>query len=126
MEARLLTAQPQLFTTDLARAVAYYRERLGFTVVFLHGEPPFYGQIVRDGARLNLRHVDAMPFVDGIRAREHLLSAYVPVRAIDALLAEFLAAGAQFHQALTTQPWGLRDFVIRDPDGNLVCFSEEG
>ncbi len=47
----LMAAEPQLFVSDLDAACAFYTGKLGFRVVFLHGEPPFYGQVRRDGAR---------------------------------------------------------------------------
>ncbi|MGL4288416.1 MAG: bleomycin resistance protein [Phreatobacter sp.] len=123
MPARLIAAYPQLFTTDMSRACAFFTEKLGFSIGFLHGAPPFYGQVTRDGTSLNLRHVDIMPFTGDVRAAHHLLSAYVEVSDIDALHAEYQAKGADLHQPLATQPWGVRDFVIRDPDGNLILFA---
>lgn len=118
----LLAAHPQLFVADIAAASAYYKQTLGFDTAFTYGEPPFYSQVVRGGARLNLRCVDEPVFVEELREREHLLSAYVPVQQIEALYREFRTAGADFHQPLKQQPWGLQDFVVRDPDGNLICF----
>ncbi|MBN8938577.1 MAG: VOC family protein [Rhizobiales bacterium] len=121
--ASLTAAYPQLFTTDIARACAFFEQKLGFAISFLHGAPPFYGQVMRDGVRLNLRHVDVMPFTGDVRAADHLLSAYVETSDIDALHAEYQARGVALHQPLTTQVWGVRDFVICDPDGNLILFA---
>jgi hypothetical protein len=52
-----LTAEPQLFVQDIGVAAEFYTQKLGFAVAFSYGEPPFYGQVFRDGARLNLRRV---------------------------------------------------------------------
>ena len=52
---------------DYARSRAFY-EMLGFRVVYLYGEPPFYGQVRRDNARLNLRMVCEPVFVGDIAA----------------------------------------------------------
>ena len=39
-------------------------------------------------------------------------------------IALFLAAaGVAFAQPLKHEPWGARDFIVRDPDGNLVLFA---
>ena len=73
--------------------------------------------------RLNLRHVEMMPFMAGVRQAEQLLSAYVEVDDLAALDAQFQAAGVPFLQALTKKPWGLFDLVVEDPDGNLICFA---
>ena len=56
-------AEPQLFVSDIRASCDFYREKLGFHVRFVYGEPPFYAQVVRDAARLNLRHLDS-PIVD--------------------------------------------------------------
>jgi len=120
----LRAAAPQLFVSDIRAACDYYTNVLGFDVVFVHGKPPFYGQVARDGIRLNLRLVDA-PVIDAER-REHesLLSAYVDVSGVKELFNQFKSAGADIQQPLRRQPWGTQEFVLRDPDGSLLCFAE--
>ncbi len=39
---------------------------------------------------------------------------------LDAAFAQVSAAGAEIVQEPTDQPWGTRDFAIRDPSGNMV------
>jgi hypothetical protein len=39
--ATLSGAYPQLFVSDLAAALAFYRDKLGFAAAFSYGEPPF-------------------------------------------------------------------------------------
>jgi uncharacterized glyoxalase superfamily protein PhnB len=119
----LSAAYPQIFVSDMAAASAYFSGALGFTVVFTYGDPPFYAQVRRDRARLNLRHVDQAVFAGDIRAREHLLAALITVEGVDALYSEYQSRGVTFHQSLKTQPWGAQDFVVTDPDGNLIGFS---
>ena len=43
---------------------------------------------------------------------------------VDELHARCEAAGATFVSPLTTQPWGMRDFVVADPDGNRIAIGE--
>ncbi len=122
----LTTAAPQLFVADIAASCDFFTRKLGFAIVFVYGEPPCYAQVKRDGARLNLRCVDA-PVVDGARReRESLLSAAVTVETADEikrLFLEFQSAGVAFHQTLKPEPWGARDFIVKDPDGNLLLFA---
>jgi uncharacterized glyoxalase superfamily protein PhnB len=33
------------------------------------------------------------------------------------------ANGVAFHQTLKRQPWGAKNFVVKDPDGNLLLFA---
>jgi catechol 2,3-dioxygenase-like lactoylglutathione lyase family enzyme len=117
-------AEPQLLVVDIRAACGFYAGTLGFAVVFTYGEPPFYAQIRRDEARLNLRRVQGPVFAPGFREREvDVLSATIAVDDAKALFLELQAAGAPFHQTLRTEPWGARTFIIRDPDGNLVAFA---
>jgi catechol 2,3-dioxygenase-like lactoylglutathione lyase family enzyme len=125
-KASLHSAEPQLFVSDIQRSCDFFTRRLGFTVVFLYGKPPFYGQVGRDGARLNLRHVDA-PLVDqALREREDYLSALITVDEVTQLYEEFQRAGVPFHQALRKEPWGAETFIVKDPDGNLLLFAQHG
>ena len=39
------------------------------------------------------------------------------------LFLELQSAGVVFHQTLKAEPWGARDFIVRDPDGNLLLFA---
>jgi|SRR6266567_2655459 len=35
----------------------------------------------------------------------------------------FEAAGVAFFQTLRREPWGAKNFIIKDPDGNLLLFA---
>ncbi|MCE0498821.1 MAG: VOC family protein [Methylacidiphilales bacterium] len=120
MKTRLHIAYPMVFVTDFAKAVAYYKTKLRFKVDYLYGEPPFYGMITRDGASFHLRHVDKQPMD---RSEEDLLTAVILVEGIKSLFLEFKANGTEFHQTLKLQPWGTSDFIVKDPDGNLLSFA---
>lgn len=123
---RLTGAEPQLFVADLPASCAFFSAKLGFAVNFLHGDPPFYAQVARDEARLNLRQVDSPLFDNEMRAREDLLSAIITLDLaahLAALHAEFRAADVALHQELRQEPWGARTFIVRDPDGNLLLFA---
>jgi uncharacterized glyoxalase superfamily protein PhnB len=43
----------------------------------------------------------------------------------DAAHERYRAAGAEIVDELETQPWGLRGFTVRDPDGNLIDIAHE-
>ena len=119
-------AEPQLFVLDIASCIEFYVRKLGFAVAFTYGEPPFYAQVFRDGARLNLRHVDAPIFNPALRDREQVLSATITLADAEALYHEYQAAGVGFVQPLKTEPWGARTFIVRDPDGNSILFAGHG
>ena len=126
-EPILLAAEPQVFVADIAGACAFYVGKLGFGVAFTYGDPPFYAQVARGGARLNLRLVSWPVFAADFRAREvDALSAIVTAEGIEPLYHAFDAAGVNWHQRLRREPWGARTFIVRDPDGNLIAFAGDG
>ena len=121
-KATIVSAEPQLFVTDIKRSCEFFREKLGFSLVFSYGKPPYYAQVGRDAARLNLRCVER----PAVRDREELLSVSMTVATaeeIKLLFLEFQSAGVAFHQTLKKQPWGAKNFVVKDPDGNLLLFA---
>jgi len=46
-------------------------------------------------------------------------------REIDALFEEFKSNSARIIRPLEPRAWGVRDFYVEDPDGYILCFSEE-
>ncbi len=122
----IIAAEPQLFVADIEASCRFFTDKLGFAVAFTYGSPPFYAQVVRDGARLNLRHVDRPVIDPDVRDREALLAASMTVEtpaAVKQLFLEFQAAGVALHQSLQRQPWGASNFIVKDPDGNLLLFA---
>ena len=97
----------QLFVADIKASCDFFTQKLGFAIEFVYGEPPFYVQVWRDGARLNMRCVDT--------AEE-----------IKQLYLEFQSKGVTFAQTLRKEPWGARTFIVKDLDGNLLLFAGPG
>jgi uncharacterized glyoxalase superfamily protein PhnB len=122
----LNSTEAHLFVANIKASCEFYTEKLGFTVAFVCGDPPYYGQVTRDHARLNLKVVGEPVFAGDIREREHLLSASLTVATAEEIKQLFLsyqAAGVRFRQTLQKEPWGARTFIVQDPDGNLILFA---
>jgi uncharacterized glyoxalase superfamily protein PhnB len=122
----LSSISAQLFVANIKSSCDFYTNKLGFVVEFVYGDPPFYGQVIRDNARLALRLVLEPVFVGDVRKREHLLSASITVATANEIKQLFLtyeATGVSFHQALRKEPWGARTFIVSDPDENLILFA---
>jgi catechol 2,3-dioxygenase-like lactoylglutathione lyase family enzyme len=118
---RLTRAVPVIFVADVIAAARFFTETLGFSIDFLHGEPPFYGSVSRDSATIHLKFVHEPVLAVGAEDRDGFIGAFIEVDNVKALYAEYLAAGATFDQNLKKESWG-RDFIVRDPDGNGICF----
>jgi uncharacterized glyoxalase superfamily protein PhnB len=122
----LSSISSQLFVANIKSSCDFYTNKLGFAVEFIYGDPPYYGQVFRDNARLALRLVCEPVFAGDVRKREHLLSASITVGTVNEIKQLFLsyqAAGVSFHQALKKEPWGATTFIVSDPDENLILFA---
>lgn len=125
-KAFITATAAQLFVADIKVSCDFFTQKLGFSVVFVYGEPPFYAQVKRDRGLLNLRCVDRPVIDPDRRDREIFLSADLSVDTPDEikrLFLEFQAAGVAFFQTLRKEPWGARTFIVKDPDGNLLLFA---
>ena len=119
----IMAAEPQLYVRDISASCRFYSSMLGFSVVFTYGEPPFYAQVARGGACLNLRQVDEPVFEPVRRETEQLLAASITLPDAAPLFHEYERAGVEFVHPLQTESWGAKTFLIRDPDGNLLLFA---
>lgn len=125
-KATIVGAEPQLFVADIKRSCDFFCKKLRFSLVFSYGDPPYYAQVGRDRARLNLRCIEGPVIESTVRDREELLSASMTVATADEiklLFLEFQSAGVTFRQTLKRQPWGAKTFVVKDPDANLLLFA---
>lgn len=122
----LTSVAAHLYVRDLKASTDFFNTRLGFTIDFIYGNPPFYGQVSRDNARLALRSMDESFFAEDIRQREGLLSASITLATADEIKQLFLAcqaADVPLAQSLRTEPWQAKTFIVKDPDGNLILFA---
>jgi uncharacterized glyoxalase superfamily protein PhnB len=113
---------PILFVRDVKTGATFFREKLGFEIDFLHGAPPFYGAVSRDGVRLHLRFVQRPYFAQAATQEKSLILASIEVTNVQQLFEEFKVRGVEFAQKLKKQAWGGTDFQVRDPDGNVISF----
>ena len=115
---------PQFFTADLDTTLAWYRDKLGFETQFTYGEPTHYAGAIRDGFSIFFRRVDVVPLLAPDKYEEEYLDAYVIVKGIDALYAEYKSRNVTFAREIGSMPWAFREFVVRDGDGRLLCFGQ--
>src|SRR5205823_1050535 len=75
----LTAVEAQIFVSDIKASCDFFASKLGFEVAFTYGEPPFYAQVKRGAAPINLRLVCEPVYVGDIREREELLGASMTV-----------------------------------------------
>src|SRR5580658_6826317 len=122
----LTSVAAHLYVRDIKASTEFLTTKLGFAVDFIYGDPPFYGQVSRDNARLALRSMDESFFAEDVRQRESLLSASITLASaeeIKQLWLSYQSAETPLAQSLRTEPWQAKTFVVKDPDGNLILFA---
>ncbi len=102
---------------EMEPSLRYYEEALGFEVAFRWGDPTFYAGVCRDDATIHLQAVHAADRPAGA-ARVALM-----VGDVDALHRELCDRGARVEGPPETRPYGIRNFVVEDPDGNTLVLS---
>jgi catechol 2,3-dioxygenase-like lactoylglutathione lyase family enzyme len=109
----MLKALPQLPVDDVAAAVTYYCDVLGFHINYQQGD-------------LGVMDRDKITVLLIARTDRHtgIGSAYVYVENADALYAELQAKGAALQGEPVSHPWGLRDFLVLDPARNQIWFGQ--
>lgn len=108
---RVTRITPNLPVPSLDRADAFYAGFLGLTREDL-GLPWVTRYVSPDGAALQLVTRDATAPEDSV--------ASVHTDDVDAAYAEAQQRGYEIVHPLTTEPWGVRRFFVRAPDGNLL------
>ena len=104
---------PILPVADVRAAVEFYVQRLGFSEDFTHGKPPNFAGVSLDQVQVFLETGHSSPGGSSV---------YFVVGNADDLYAFQRANGVSVPQQPQDRDWGLRDFTIRDPDGNYLTF----
>src|SRR5262245_15411006 len=120
--AQIAGIAPQFLVDDLDRAIAYYRDRLGFALDFQYES--FYASVSRDGFAIHLKLAEKLAADRAHRKANEHLDAYIAVSGIRSLFSELQARGADVIKPLEARPWACLDFYVEDPDGYILCFSE--
>ena len=101
--------------SDVARAVAFFEVVFGMEKTFENGDPVGFVILKRDGAELHLT------LVERSRRQDAQRGAMLVDEGVDELYRRCEAAeGARIIERIRDAPWGLRTFVVADPDGNRL------
>lgn len=106
-----LHLMPRLPVSDLDRSIAYYQEALGFRLAWRTA-----GGGLAALASGDIEVLLLVPWTGG--APPPPQSAYVYVEDPDSLCAEYQQAGADVVEPVASRSYGMRDFVVQDPDGH--------
>jgi DNA-binding transcriptional MerR regulator len=106
-----LHLMPRLPVADLNRSIAYYQSALGLRLAWRTADDSL--------AALASGEIEMLLLVPWTGdSPPPAQSAYVYVEDPDALCEEFRQAGADIVDPVASRPYGMRDFVVCDPDGH--------
>jgi uncharacterized glyoxalase superfamily protein PhnB len=104
--------------TNWPRSLAFYVDGLGFTIDWEHrfeAHFPVFAQVTRDGLTLFLTEHAGDCQVGG--------AAYFNVYDVDACYRAFVNGGIEPTEPPADAPWGRREMLVTDPDGNRLRFA---
>jgi predicted enzyme related to lactoylglutathione lyase len=103
---------PDFQADDPAAGVEFYREVLGLEVVMDHGWIVTFAAPGNPAAQISVMRQDASASVQP--------DASVEVDDVDAAHAAAQRLGCEIVHPLTDEPWGVRRFFVREPNGKVL------
>jgi len=114
---RIDRVAPVFHVSYVEASIAFYRDVLGFAEDFRFGT---YVGLKLDGFSLHLSQSDGRGRPNGAG------TVYVFCEGIDAYFAAHVAGAAvDLVQPPADAPYGMRDFIIKDLDGNQLSFGQD-
>ncbi len=117
-------AAPCLMVGDVARAQAYFADKLGFSPSETFGDPPSFGIAERDGAEIMFARAAPETGIHPNADHPGRFDAYFWVRNASELHAEFAIKGADLLGDPVDRVYGMREVLVRGPDGHVLCFGQ--
>jgi RimJ/RimL family protein N-acetyltransferase/catechol 2,3-dioxygenase-like lactoylglutathione lyase family enzyme len=126
-KAKISGIAPFFVVRDVPKALAFYRDRLGFEITFQGPaeDDIFFGIVQRGAAMIMLKAIGVEPipnYTRDIKQGHAPWDAYLYVPDPDALAAEFSSRNVDFFQPLNDNDDGLRGFEVQDADGYVLYF----
>lgn len=106
---------PELPVADVELAQKHYRDALGFEIGWLYPGKEI-GAVSRADVAIFFRKRKP-PFEPAVH--------WVYAEDIDASYQELQSSGANIAEPLEKKPWGLRQFTVKDLDGNIFYFHHD-
>ncbi|MCV3766088.1 bleomycin resistance protein [Rhizobium sp. TRM95796] len=116
-DADVIDVLPVLPSLSIAQTRDFYRDKLGFNEIVHEADDYLIVRRVFAGRRMELHF-----WLTDDRRLPELSSVYLRGGGIVALHAEYSTRDLPDLSPLQIRPWGMQEFYIRDPHGNLLRF----
>lgn len=124
-EPEILRAAAYFLVPDVAAIGAYYRETLGFGCDYAAGEPPEFAIYSRGGCAVMFRHSPDPGRICPTELQGGTWDVFAWVTDVHALYEEYERKGAVVVYEPVVQPYGMKEFAVRDPNGYVLGFGQE-
>ncbi len=113
----------QIRTTDLEGSIDFYISKLGFELEFRYQD--FYAGIKAGDQVFHLKLVDEKdPSIDFVSKGDHL-HLYFPTNDLESKAKQLEQNGVLFHKGISENPYGTRDFAVKDNQGHILYFAQD-
>ncbi len=112
-KASLIGSAPRFYTEDIEKMLRFYTGSLGFRLI--GSIPGAYGMVERDGFQLHFAKFN--PLFPNRNQPQHILL-WIPE--IELFFEEITEHKVKILEAVTLRSYGNREFVIEDPEGNII------
>ena len=131
-----MAIQIHYWSNDVERLLAHYVDVLSFELVYRQPDdgPANFCILKLHDAQIMIAETPQAEIAasrnDGCLLKEVVprigrpgpISVYIGVKDVDAYNSQIAAARADIIEPIWDAPWGLRQFSVLDPDGNLTTF----
>jgi uncharacterized glyoxalase superfamily protein PhnB len=118
--------QPVLTVPDVLETVDFYRDKLGFHIDFVEGDPPVHARVCADPTYSSPTvHVRFEPLRPGASVNPSVYLWLHVGSGLDQLFDVYQKRGVEVVEEPSDRPWGLRQFTIKDCNGYAVTFCAE-
>lgn len=118
-ERKVVHTRHVLAVKNLAVSAAYFNDQLGFDLDFT---APGWEFLSFGDFKVMLGECS-----DALWAHEtgdHSWFAHTLVENVDEVYEELRGRGAEIISTIRTQPWGIREFTVKTPDGHRIAFGQ--
>ena len=121
--SKVVGVSPLFVVSDLKKSLDFYA-KLGFGDASVHGEPPCFAMIDRDGFELMLS-VAADPKQILPNGRSGTWDVYIRTGDVAAEIDALQQWAIALAKGPTDLPYMMREIEVVDPDGYLICLAQD-
>ena len=122
--AELLRGAPYFPVPDVAGIDDHYRNVLGFRREYAGGDPPIFAIYSRGGTAIMFRRVEDPTLICPNEQQGGTWDVFSWVDDVERLFGELRDKGAVVVYPPMVQPYGMKEFAVRDPNGYVLGFGQ--